>query len=156
MSKQPPIAMRAWIFCNRRGTKDKLTHPDANYCHLSAGITHADLQKGHWSKLDCCSAKCGEVKTTINHDEGVNSLCRAWHQRQTYALRCELLPSLTRNNSRKLAYKTLIEDWSLFSLMGRCQNNHQSWWGHEYCVMDVAPKTSLRAQMRIIAIFDKK
>ena len=156
MSKQPPIAMRAWIFCNRHGTKDKLTRPDANYCHLSAGITRADLKIGHWSKLDCCSAKCGKVKTTINHDEGMNSLWRAWHQRQTYALRCELLPSLTRNNSRKLADRTLIEDWSLFSLMGRCQNNHQSWWGHEYCVMGVAPKTSLRAQMRIIAIFDKK
>ena len=155
MPKQPPIAMRAWIFCNRCGTKSKLTHSDANCC-LWLGVTCTDLQIERWSKMDCCLTRWADVKTTINCDESVNIVWQAWHQTQTYTRRCELLPSLTRNNSHRIADRTLIEAWLPFSLIRRCQNNHQSWWEHEYCVMGVAPKTNLIAQMRIIAVFEQE
>jgi hypothetical protein len=73
--------------------QNKLTRSDANYCCCWAGITCTDLQGEHWLKLDCCSDKYGDVKTTINRNEGMNELWWAWHQKQTYThmLRCELL-----------------------------------------------------------------
>jgi hypothetical protein len=118
-----------------------LLRSDANYCCLWLGVTWADLQIELWSKIDSCSTRQRDVRTTINRDEGMNIVWWTWHQKQTYALRCELLLSLSRNNLSIFEDRTLIKDWLLFNLTYRCQNNHQSGWGHECFMRSRRPNT---------------